>query len=153
MTAPLIFSPHHRHLHDSVIEKLHTNIPLTPEDVQELERILWNELGTKEDYEKEYQTKPLGEFVRELVGLDMNAAKAAFAQFLDTNLLDSRQIYFVNQIVEFIVQNGLMKDLSVLQDAPFTNRGSIVEIFEHNITLWNSIRETIQKINANAAAA
>lgn len=153
MATPLFFSSHYRHLHDSVIEKLHTNIPLTPEDVQELERILWNELGTKEDYEKEYQTKPLGEFVRELVGLDMNAAKAAFAQFLDTNLLDSRQIYFVNQIVEFIVQNGLMKDLSVLQDAPFTNRGSIVEIFEHNITLWNSIRETIQKINANAAAA
>lgn len=142
-----------RHLHDSVIAKLHTNIPLTPKDVQELERILWNELGTKEDYEKEYQTKPLGEFVRELVGLDMNAAKAAFAQFLDTNLLDSRQIYFVNQIVEYIVQNGLMKDLSVLQDAPFTNYGSIVEIFERNITLWNSIRETIQKINANAAAA
>lgn len=28
--------------------------------------------------------------------------------------LDSRQIYFVNQIVEYIIHNGVMKDLSVL---------------------------------------
>lgn len=36
--------------------------------------------------------------MREIVGLDMNAAKAAFAQYLDDTCLDSRQIYFVNQI-------------------------------------------------------
>ena len=39
--------------------------------------------------------------------------------------LDSRQIYFVNQIVEYIIHNGVMKDLSVLQEPPFTVRGSI----------------------------
>lgn len=142
-----------RHINEAAIAKLRHNIPLTHEDVLELERILWKELGTQEDYEKEYQKKPLGEFVRELVGLEMNAAKAAFAQFLDTNTLDSRQIYFVNQIVEYIVQNGLMKDLSVLQDAPFTNQGSVVEVFSDNITLWNGIRDTIRKINANAVVA
>ena len=38
-------------------------------------------------------------------------------------------IYFVNQIVEYIVQNGMMKDLSVLQEAPFTDQGSVVDIF------------------------
>ena len=65
--------------------------------------------------------KPLGEFVREIVGLDMNAAKEAFAQYLNDASLDSRQIYFVNQIVEYIVHNGMMKDLSVLQEAPFTD--------------------------------
>ena len=67
-----------------------------------LEKILWSEVGTKQDYEAEYGQKPLGEFVREIVGLDMNAAKAAFAQYLDDTCLDSRQIYFVNQIVEYI---------------------------------------------------
>ena len=46
-------------------------------DVDELEKILWRELGTKEDYEAEFGRKPLGEFVREMVGLDMNAAKEA----------------------------------------------------------------------------
>ncbi len=45
----------------------------------------------------------------------MNAAKSAFAEYLNNVNLDSRQIYFVNQIVEYIVHNGVMKDLSVLQ--------------------------------------
>mgnify|MGYP003306595987 FL=1 len=67
--------------------------------------------------------------MREIVGLDMAAAKAAFARFLDSNQLDSRQIYFVNQVVEYIVLNGLMKDFSVLQQPPFNNQGSIVDIF------------------------
>lgn len=39
------------------------------------------------------------------------------------------EIYFVNQIVEYIVHNGMMKDLSVLQESPFTDQGSVVELF------------------------
>ena len=67
--------------------------------------------------------------MREIVGLDMNTAKEAFAAYLDETNLDNRQIYFVNQIVEYIVHNGLMKDLSVLQESPFTDRGSVAEVF------------------------
>ena len=126
--------------------------PLTAEDVQALEKILWSEVGTKEDYEAEYGQKPLGEFVREIVGLDMNAAKEAFAQYLNGARLDSRQIYFVNQIVEYIVHNGMMKDLSVLQEAPFTDHGSIVEVFT-DLSVWSGIRQAIERVNANALAA
>ncbi|MBR6050459.1 MAG: DEAD/DEAH box helicase family protein, partial [Clostridia bacterium] len=103
-----------QHQNNAVIAKLKSNQPLTADDVRSLEAILWSEVGTKEDYEAEYGQKPLGELVREIVGLDMNAAKAAFAEYLNDANLDSRQIYFVNQIVEYIVHNGLMKDLSVL---------------------------------------
>ena len=137
---------------NAVIAKLKTNQPLTDSDVKVLEGILWGELGTKQDYESEYGSKPLGEFVREIVGLDMNAAKEAFAEFLNDTSLDSNQIYFVNQIVEYIVHNGLMKDLSVLQDAPFTDNGSIVEVFT-DLTVWLGIKRVIDSINANAIAA
>jgi len=137
---------------NAVIAKLKTNKPLTSADVKALEEILWSELGTKQDYENEYGSKPLGEFVREIVGLDMNAAKEAFAEFLNNTSLDSYQIYFVNQIVEYIVHNGLMKDLSVLQDAPFTDNGSIVEVFT-DLTVWLDIKRIIDRINANALAA
>jgi hypothetical protein len=106
---------------------------------------------TKEDYEKEIGEKPLGEFVREIVGLEMNAAKEAFSEFLDETNLDSRQIYFVNQIVEYIVHNGMMKDLSVLQESPFTDKGSVVELFQ-DINVWMGIRKVIDQINANAVA-
>ena len=141
-----------QHTNDAVIAKLRGNIPLTAEDVRTLEKILWSEVGTRQDYEAEYGQKPLGEFVREIVGLDMNAAKEAFAQYLNDARLDSRQIYFVNQIVEYIVHNGMMKDLSVLQEAPFTDYGSIVEVFT-DLSVWAGIRQAIERINANAVAA
>ena len=141
-----------QHIDDEAIVKLKNNIPMTADDIKELEKILWNDLGTKEDYETEYGKKPLGEFVREIVGLDMNAAKAAFSKYLNDVNLDSRQIYFVNQIVEYIVQNGMMKDLSVLQEPPFTDRGSIVEVFT-DLSVWMGIRKVIEQVNANAVAA
>lgn len=141
-----------QHESEAVIAKLKGNVPLTPEDVQGLERILWSEVGTREDYEAACGKKPLGEFVREIVGLDMNAAKAAFAEYLNDASLDSRQIYFVNQIIEYIVHNGMMKDLSVLQEAPFTDQGSVVEIFT-DAAVWLGIRQVIERINQNAAAA
>ena len=141
-----------QHMDNAAIAKLKSNVPLTAEDVQVLEKILWSEIGTKADYEAEYGQKPLGEFVREIVGLDMNAAKEAFAQYLNDATLDSRQIYFVNQIVEYIVHNGMMKDLSVLQEAPFTDYGSIVEVFT-DLSVWAGIRQAIERVNANAVAA
>ena len=140
-----------QHQNEAVIAKLRNNEQLTHDDVLALERILWSEVGTKEDYEAEIGSKPLGEFVREIVGLDMKAAKEAFSAYLDETVLDSRQIYFVNQIVEYIVQNGLMKDLSVLQESPFTDKGSVVEIFT-DTSLWMEIRKVIERVNANAIA-
>ena len=140
-----------QHQDEAAIAKLKGNIPLTTEDVTALECILWSEVGSRQDYEAELGAKPLGEFVREIVGLDMHAAKEAFSQYLTDTSLDSRQIYFVNQIVEYIVRNGMMKDLSVLQEPPFTDQGSVVEVFT-DISLWMGIKAVIDKINANAAA-
>jgi type I restriction enzyme R subunit len=140
-----------RHQDEEAIAKLRSNVPLNAEDIKALERILWSEVGSKKDYQAEYGDKPLGEFVREIVGMDMTAAKAAFADYLNEVNLDARQIYFVNQIIEYIVHNGVLKDMSVLQEAPFTDKGSIVEIFT-DMSVWLGIRNVIDRINANAAA-
>lgn len=140
-----------QHQDNPAIAKLKTNQPLTQADIEALEETLWHEVGTKQDYEQEFGAKPLGEFVREIVGLDMNAAKEAFSEYLTGTNLDSRQIYFVNQIVEYIVHNGMMKDFSVLQEPPFTDRGSVVEIFT-DMSVWLGIKRVIDTINANAAA-
>ena len=58
-------------------------------DVKVLENILWSEIGTKQDYEAEYGEKPLGEFVHEIVGLDMTAAKEAWLLIPKRNQLSS----------------------------------------------------------------
>ena len=140
-----------QHQDNEVIAKLRSNVPLNADDVKALEEILWSEVGSKEDYEASYGAVPLGEFVRGIVGLDMNAAKEAFAEYLNSSSLDSRQIYFVNQIVEYIVHNGMMKDLSVLKETPFSDQGSIVDIFT-DVSVWLGIKKVIDQINANAAA-
>lgn len=141
-----------QHQDDLVIAKLKKNKPMTQDDIKTLEKILWSDLGTKDEYEAEYGDKPLGEFVREIVGLDMNAAKEAFSEYLNEANLDSRQIYFVNQIVEYIVHNGLLKDFSVLQEPPFTDQGSVVDIFT-DLNVWMGIRKVIEGINDNAKVA
>lgn len=141
-----------QHPENEAIQKLRTNVPLCAEDVKQLEQILWSEVGSQKEYESEYGAKPLGEFVREMIGMDMNAAKEAFAEYLHETNLDSRQIYFVNQIIEYIVHNGMMTDLSVLQEPPFTDQGSIVEVFT-DLSIWMGIRSVIDRINANACSA
>ena len=141
-----------QHQDNAAIAKLKSNVPLTAADGKELERILWSEVGTEADYHKEFGDKPLGVFVREIVGLDMSAAKAAFAEYIDEARLDSRQIYFVNQIIEYIVQNGMLLDLSILMDPPFSDRGNITEVFA-DLSLWAAIRKAIDHVNANAVAA
>ena len=141
-----------QHQNELAIAKLKMNVPLTDSDITQLEEILWSEVGTKQDYEAEYGKKPLGEFIREIVGLDMNAAKEAFSAYLTNVNLDSRQIYFVNQIVEYIVHNGMMKDMSILQEAPFIDQGSIIEVFT-DLSVWKGIKGVIDAINANACGA
>lgn len=140
--------------HQSVpaIAKLKGNEPLTQDDVQSLENILWNELGTKEQYDAQYGKTPLGELVRSIVGLSQKAANDAFSVFLNDAGLDSRQMYFVRQIVNYIVRNGMMKDLAVLQESPFIDQGSISELFD-DVAVFMDLRAVIEGINRNAMVA
>ena len=140
--------------HDDMIAimKLKSNQPLTSLDVKELERILWSELGTKDDYARDFKNKPLGELIRSIVGLDQGAAKAAFAKYLNRTNLTPPQAYFVNQIINYIVKNGVMKDFGVMSASPFSDRGSAAEIFT-DPSVWNDIVGVIDRINANAELA
>ncbi|MBP5620401.1 MAG: DEAD/DEAH box helicase family protein [Thermoguttaceae bacterium] len=138
---------------NSVVAKLYENISLSRDDVVELERLLWSELGSKEDYQKEYGDKDLGALVREVVGLDQRAAQEAFSKFLNDATLNSRQIYFIDAIVRHIVKNGMLDDLSILQETPFTDQGSVFDLFGDNLDVFGGIRDAIQQINRNALGA
>lgn len=56
-------------LHQDIpaVAKLKGNQPLTSEDVATLEELLWNQLGTREQYDAQYGKTPLGELVRSIV--------------------------------------------------------------------------------------
>ena len=141
-----------QHEDNLVVAKLKTNKPLTESDVKELERILWNEVGTKQDYKNEFGDTPLGELVRSIVGLSIESANEAFSEYLNEANLNSIQINFVKRMVTYVVKNGMIKDLSVLGESPFNEMGSVAEIFS-DMGIWMGIRKVVDTINHNVFAA
>lgn len=105
-----------------VIAKLKHNKPLTPTDLSELERFVYESepVESRDRFEQCYGTgQPLTVFIRSLVGLDRNAAKEAFGRFLDENRYNSRQIRFVEMVIDKLTQRGVM-ELGQLYEPPFT---------------------------------
>ena len=138
------------HQDEIAIYKLKNNKQLTKEDVKTLERIMWEELGTKADYEKEYGDTPVTKLVRKLVGLDQVAANEAFSKFLSEEKLNIAQIRYVKLIVDYIVANGMIEDNSVLMEEPFRSLGSIVGLFKDNMDDAREIMNVIQQIKNNS---
>lgn len=138
-----------QHKDQMAIYKLNHNKPLTSQDVKILEDILWKELGTREDYEKDYGDTPITKLVRQIVGLDPQAANAAFSEFLSEERLNLNQIRFVKHIVDYVIKNGTL-DKNVLRQEPFRSVGSIVELFKDNMDDARKIIGIIDEINRNA---
>ena len=139
----------HEHRDQLAIYKLRHNKKLTVQDLRTLEHILWNELGTKADYEKEFGDTPIMKLVRKTVGLDPQAANEAFSEFLSNERLNIHQSRFVKLIVDYFVKNGVM-DKKVLQEEPFKTVGSIVDLFKDNLDDARKIISIIDEINRNS---
>lgn len=105
-----------------VIFKLRTNKQLTSSDLSELERILAQSgVGEAEDIIRAKEdSQGLGLFVRSLVGLEREVAKQELARFLSGKKLNSNQIEFVNMIVDYLTEHGVM-DAVLLYESPFTD--------------------------------
>lgn len=131
------------------IYKLRNNKPVTKQDLELLEHILWTELGTKADYEREYKDLPVTKLVRTIVGLDQEAANEAFVVFLQDQRLNVNQLRFVKLIIDYVVKNGMI-DKAVLQEEPFRSVGSITELFSQNLNDARAIIGIIDEINQNA---
>ena len=103
------------------IAKLRLNKPLTPTDLSELERFVYQapEVEGHERFAQSYGDKPLPQFIRSLVGMDRAAAHQAFAQFLDSERYSSQQIRFVEMIIERLTAHGEVT-VGQLYDPPFT---------------------------------
>lgn len=105
------------------IQRIKRNLPITKLDLEELDNKLFEASGIKDlaQYQSTiHPDKSLGVFIRELVGLERSAAKEAFADYLDDVKFNSQQIRFVNTIIDFLTQNGVMSP-AMLAKAPFSD--------------------------------
>ncbi len=104
------------------IFKLRTNKQLTPTDLVELERILAQSgVGDAQDLDRaKTDASGLGVFVRSLVGLDREVAKQELAGFLDRKQFNANQIEFIDTIVNYLTEHGVM-DAALLYESPLTD--------------------------------
>jgi len=111
-----------QHEHHLTIHKLRWNMPLTPADLGELERMLVEAgVGTSADLSRAKQeSRGLGLFIRSLVGMNREAAKQAFGQFLSGKAQSANQIEFINLIIDHLTEHGAM-DPGLLYESPFTD--------------------------------
>ncbi len=137
------------------IQKLSKNIPITKDELDELENILFTEniAGTKEEFINEYGERPLGGFVRSITGLDQAAIQSAFSEFLQVGNLTANQMTFIQQIMKFFTETGTF-DKGMLYKSPFTDMNDlgISGVFDNDADVIKVVR-IIDAINENASVA
>ena len=137
---------------DEVLQKIYRNEILSQDDISSLEKILWQDLGTREDYEKEFGDMKILKLIRKINGLDEEAVRKAFADFHKSTKLNYIQSKFLSTVMEYIMKNGYL-DPRDFQYEPFKSLGSISKIFEDNRNDLNSILGIIREINYNSEVA
>ncbi len=109
-----------------VLQKIYDMEQLTKADVDELERILWQELGSKEDYNRFTRGMPCGSnvaiFIRSILGIDRKNAVRMFSEFISGNELNADQEDFLMTIISYVCENGDITKEIVVNEAPFDDR-------------------------------
>ena len=123
-----------------VLQKIYGMEQLTTADFAELERILWQELGSKDDYDKFTNGMLCGSnvamFVRSLVGVDRKNAVRRFSEFISGNELNAEQEDFLMTIIAYVCENGDITKETVVNDPPFDERLSVFEPYIPNLAKY-----------------
>jgi len=133
------------------IHKLRNNLPLTAGDYASLENIFTGELGTAEDYEREFKDTPFGLLVRKIAKLEHEAAMEAFSLFINDQSLTQAQIVFVRKVIDYVAENGYIEAASVLMKPPFDRPQSFIKLFDgvkqkQLMELVNAVKENAVRV-------
>ena len=136
-------------LENVIVWKIRHNIRLTEQDKENLEKILFEELGNNKEYAQNFGDTNIIKAVRNIVGLDKNVVSDIFYKYINDNRLNMKQIQFVKLLIDYVIKNGTI-DMQKLTEQPFKNVGEVYDLFGNNIDLFKEIREDIENINENA---
>ena len=130
------------------IYKLTHNIPLSSGDYQELSRVLTSELGSHEDYQREFGDTPFGLLIRKIAKLDHDAAMKAFSEFINDQSLNQKQIAFVHKIINHVEQNRYIENVAILTKPPFDKPLSFTKLFDKKTQ--KALMDAINQVRENA---
>ncbi len=131
-----------------VLQKIINIEPLTEADIRELERIMWSELGTKDEYHHLTQNMICGDFVaafiRSIIGIDRAVALRMFTQFISENDLNSQQEEYLKAIINYVCENGDIKVNTLINDSPFSDY-DVIDIWGENMQFVKKYIERLHR--------
>lgn len=120
------------------IHKIRNLEQIDIKDLRELERVLWEELGTKSEYEKTTDIDNLAAFIRSIVGIEQDAINEKFGEFLSGNTFNSQQQEFVKSIIDYVRENGDIRVEDLIDKSPFQSY-DIITVFGANVQILRNI--------------
>ena len=126
------------------ILKIRNLEPINAADLKELERVLWEELGTKDEYKNLTDIENLAAFIRAIVGIDQDAINRKFGEFLSGNVLNSQQQEFIKAIIDYVRENGDICINDLIEKSPFDNYdistmfGSYVQVLRNIVDIMHN---------------
>ena len=138
------------HTEHEVIRKIKNLEKINAEDLKTLESILWQELGSKEEYEKSTDIDNLAVFIRSLVGVSQEIINEKFGAFLSDNILNAQQQEFVKAIINYVRENGDISREDLIEKAPFDNYDVMMLFGENLMRVINMINIIHESVNVAA---
>lgn len=135
-------------LDNLTVYKIRHNQKLNETEKKELEG-MFQRLGNNIEYDNTYGNMSLIEVVRSIVGIDEETANEIFAKYINDSRLNSKQIEFVKTLISYVHENGILS-IETLKGEPFSPLGSVSEVFEDNVEVFQLIKKDIESINENA---
>lgn len=116
-----------------ILNKIFNLEQLTTDDIAQLEHILWEELGTRDDYEQYTHNgfRNVAMFIRSIIKVDRKVAMSRFAEFLNGGTLNADQADFLNSIISYVCENGDIDTRTIVNEAPFSDF-DVVDLFGQN---------------------
>ena len=99
---------------------------LTHDDILALEKICWQELGTKEEYQSYVKRGGLvcgdsvAAFIRSIIKVDRARALELYSKFLSDSPLNPEQEEYVKCVLDYVCSNGDILPDTLYHEEPFS---------------------------------
>ena len=133
-----------KHTDNEVLRKIQNFEQLTTDDVNELQRIFWEELGTRTEFDEATNGKKynhnVAAFIRVIQGVDRQKALALYTRFIKDGNLTGEQEQYLKEILNYLSENGDLK-MSDFMEYPL-NRNRWRDVFgEYFVGLKDFVNE------------
>ena len=131
----------------AAVRKIRNIEKIDVDDLRELERILWHEIGSRDDYVKATEIRNLAAFVRSVVGLNQEAVNEKFGRYLNGADLTADQQEFLKTIIDYVRENGDITREDLLNVSPFDDY-DLTELFGSSISAVGTVVDVLGSVIA-----